>query len=88
MDHVAAYAILTAELAGYRELPFEELCQLTGEQTGRLVRGSDAVDYALTVVVQPGDRDDEIRVMGFIGEANWGSPNDTLDEVLVVKRCP
>jgi hypothetical protein len=86
MNHVVAYELLTADLCGYRELPFEELRQLVGERTSRLARGSDAVDYELTVVVQLGERDDEIRVTGFIGEANWGGPGDTLDEVFVVTQ--
>jgi hypothetical protein len=87
MDHVAAYSLLTAELAGYRELPFEELRQLTGERSSRLVRGRNDVDYELTVVVQPGERDDELRITGFVGEANWGGPHDTLDELIVVKKA-
>jgi hypothetical protein len=86
MGHVVAYKLLTAELAGYRQLSYEELRQLVGERTSRLVRGSNAIDYDLTVVVQAGKRDDEIRVTGFIGEANWGGPHDTLDEVFLVKE--
>jgi hypothetical protein len=87
MNHVIAYELLTRELAPYRNLAFEELRQLVGERSSRLIRGEDGVDYDLTIVVRWRVRDDgDIRVTGFIGEANWGGPHDTLDETFVVVR--
>jgi hypothetical protein len=86
MNRVIAYELLTAELAVYRELAFSELRQLVGERSSRLVRGRDGVDYDLTVVVRWRLQEDgEIRVIGLIGEADWGSPHDSLDDTFVVQ---
>ena len=87
MNHVVAYELLTAELSAYRELPFQDLCQLVGERSSRLVRARDGVDYDLAVEARwrlhpNGD----IRVTVFIGEANWGGPHDALDDTIVVSR--
>jgi hypothetical protein len=51
MNHVVAYKLLTTELAAYRKLAYGELRQLIGEQSERLVRGSDGIDYNLTAYV-------------------------------------
>jgi hypothetical protein len=85
MNHVVAYELLTAELTAYCRLPFQELCQLVGERTSRLVRGKDGVDYDLAVDIQWRERPQgDVRVRGFIGEANWGGPHDALDDAIVV----
>jgi hypothetical protein len=87
MNHVVAYELLMAELSAYRELSFTDLCQLVGERSSRLVRGKDGVDYDLAVEARwrlhPND---DIRVTAFIGEANWGSPHDALDDTIIVSR--
>ena len=44
MNHVVAYELLTAELANYREMPYEDLSHLVGTPLSRLVR-RDGVDY-------------------------------------------
>ncbi len=85
MNHVVAYELLTAELSAYRGLPFEELSQLVGERSSRLVHGKDDVDYDLAVLVRwrlypNGD----IRVVAHVGEANWGGPHDSLDDTIVI----
>lgn len=88
MNHVVANRLLMAELSAYRSLPFEELCQVVGERSTRLVRRTDGVDYDLTTIVQwrldPGG---EIRVNVFVGEANWGGPHDATDESIVISRA-
>lgn len=84
MNHPVAYKLLIDELKPYRNLSFEELSQLIGENSTRLVKGSDNVDYQLTIIVQLGRREDRISVTGFIGEANWGGPNDRMDEFFTV----
>lgn len=85
MNHVIANQLLMAELSAYRSLPFEELCQLVGERSMRLVRGADGVDYNLTTIVrwrlEPGGK---IRITAFVGEANWGGPHDAMDESILI----
>jgi hypothetical protein len=87
MNHVVANQLLMAELSAYKSLPFQELCQLVGERSSRLVRGADGVDYDLATVVrwrlQP---DGDIRVSVFVGEANWGGPHDAMDESIVISQ--
>ena len=85
MNRSIANHLLALELRAYCELPFQELRQLVGEHTTRRIRGEDGVDYDLTMIVRwrlNGDSD--IRVTGFIGESNWGSRHDTLDDTIVV----
>jgi hypothetical protein len=88
MNHVVAYELLTSELAAYRNLPFDELHELVGERSSRQVRGRDGVDYDLAIFVrwrlQAGG---DIRVHAFIGEANWGSAHDQLDDGIVVPNA-
>jgi hypothetical protein len=85
MNHVVANQLLASELQAYRELPFPDLRQLVGERSTRHIRGKDGVDYDLTMIVRWRLSDDgDIRVIGFIGESNWGSPHDTLDDTIVV----
>jgi hypothetical protein len=85
MNRVIAYELLLAELSVYRELPFHELRQFVGERSSRRVHGADGVDYELTVVTRWRlEADGDIRVIGFIGAANWGGPHDSLDETFVV----
>lgn len=85
MNHVVAYELLTSELGDYRRLAFDELCELIGERSSRIVQGTDGVDYDLTVVVHWSESG-AIRVRGFIGESNWGSSHDTLEDTFVVQR--
>jgi hypothetical protein len=84
MNHIVAYKLLADELLAYRQLPVDEIRQLVGEHSTRLVRGKDSVDYSLTVVVRSRSGDD-VRVVGFIGIADWGSPHDSLNEVISIK---
>ncbi|HJQ81761.1 MAG TPA: hypothetical protein VJ828_17485 [Lacipirellulaceae bacterium] len=84
MNHIVAYKLLAEELLAYRQLPVDEIRQLAGEHSARLVRGEDGVDYSLTVVVRSHAGDD-VRVVGFIGIADWGSPHDSLDEAISIK---
>jgi hypothetical protein len=86
MNHVIAYKLLADELAAYRQLPADDVRQLAGEHSSRLVRGKDGVDYNLTVVVRTSSGDD-VRVVGFIGVADWGSPHDSLDETMSIARA-
>ena len=80
MNHIVAYKLLADELLAYRQLPVDEIRQLAGEHSTRLVRGEDGVDYSLTVVVRSRSGDD-VRVVGFIGIADWDSPHEGLDEI-------
>lgn len=87
MNHVIANELLMAELSACRSLPFQELCQLVGERSSRLVRGADGVDYDLATVVRWRLKPDgDIRVSAFIGEANWGGPHDAMDESIVIRH--
>ena len=85
MNHVIAYELLTAELAAYRDLPFDDVCQPVGERSSRLVRGKDGVDYDLAIGVWQRANGD-IGVTAFIGDANWGAPHDALDDTIVITR--
>jgi hypothetical protein len=85
MNRIIAYELVTAELATYRSLPYDELRQLVGERTSRLVHGADGIDYDLAIRVNwrlkvGGD----IRVTIFAGAADWGSPHDTLSHSVIV----
>jgi hypothetical protein len=87
MNHVVANELLTAELSAYLKLPFQELCQLVGERSSRLVRGADGVDYDLATVVRWRLKPDgDVHVSVFVGEANWGGPHDAMDESIVISR--
>jgi hypothetical protein len=83
MNHVIAYKLLADELAAYRQLPADNIHQLAGEHSTRLVRGADGVDYNISIVVRSHHDNDDIRVIGVVGFANWGSPHDFLDEAIV-----
>jgi len=83
MNHVIAYKLLADELAAYRQLPADDIRQLAGEHSSRLVRGEDGVDYNISIVVRSHHGNDDIRVIGFVGLADWGSPHDVLDEAIV-----
>jgi hypothetical protein len=85
MNHVIAYELLTAELNVYRDLAHEDLRQLVGECTPRMVRGKDGVDYDVATTVKPSlGRDGCICVRAFIGEAAWGAPYDSVAEMITV----
>jgi hypothetical protein len=79
MNRVVAYKLLADELAAYRQLTVDDVRQLAGEHSTRLVRGEDGVAYSLTVVV-PSHSDGDFRVVGFIGIADWGSAHDERDD--------
>jgi hypothetical protein len=83
MNHVVAYKLLATELAAYRQLPPEDLRQFVGEQSSRLIRGEDGVDYNINIVVRSRHENDDIRVIGFVGIADWGSPHDFVDGAFV-----
>jgi hypothetical protein len=85
MNHVIAYELLSSEMATYRNIGFNELRQLVGERTSFRKRGQDGVEYDFLIIVrwrmyEGGD----IRVIGFIGEAGWGGPHDSVDDTFVV----
>ena len=84
MNHVVAYKLLASELAVYRQLPMDDIRQLAGEHSSRLVRGEDGVDYNLTIAVRSRRGGEDVRVVGFIGIADWGRPNDSLDESILL----
>jgi hypothetical protein len=86
MNHVAAYKLLADELAAYRQLPIDDIRQLVGEHSSRLVRGEDGVNYNISIVVRSRHGDNDIGVIGFVGLADWGSPHDVLDEAMVRPR--
>ena len=83
MNRVVAYKLLAGQLAAYRQLPVDDIRQLAGERSSRLVRGEDGVDYNITILVRSRHDNDDIRVIGFVGLADWGSPHDFLDETIV-----
>jgi hypothetical protein len=83
MNHVVAYKLLADELAAYRQLPIDDICQLAGEHSTRLVRGEDGVHYDISIVVCSRHGNNDIGVIGFVGLADWGSPHDVLDEAIV-----
>lgn len=87
MNHVIANQLLNAELQVYRELSFAELRQLAGEHSTRCIRGEDGVNYDVTMIVRwrRGEGGD-IRVSGFVGESDWGSPHDTIDDTIVIPK--
>jgi hypothetical protein len=82
MNHVIAYKLLAEELAAYRHLPIDDIRELAGEQSSRLVCGEDGVDYKISIVVSSRHDNDDIRVFGVVGLADWGSPHDGLDEAI------
>ena len=87
VNHVVAYALLTSELATYRNLRLEDLRQLLGQRSSRQRRGNDGVDYVVSVIVRWRTCEDgDIRVTGYVGEAAWGGPHDSLDETFVVQH--
>jgi hypothetical protein len=81
-----AYQILTAELDSYRAVPHHDLCQLVGDQSSRIVRGQDGVDYRLTVAVPRSPGECDIRVKAQVGMADWGGPHDVLEDEIVIKE--
>jgi hypothetical protein len=85
MNRIIAYELVTVELATYRSLPYDELRQLVGERTSRLVRGTDGIDYDLSIRVawRHGTAGD-INVAVLAGAADWGSPHDTLGDNIIV----
>jgi hypothetical protein len=85
MNHIVAYKLLADELLAYRQSPVDEIRHLAGEHLTRLVRGEDGVDYNISIVVRSRHDQDDIRVIGFVGLADWGSPHDSLDEAISMK---
>ena len=85
MNHVIAYELLTAELNVYRDLAYDDLRQLVGERASRMIRGKDGVDYDVATTVTPSRRrDGSICVRAFVGEATWGTPCDSVADMIVV----
>ena len=81
-----AYAILSAELAAYRELPYDELAQLVGEPSLRRITAADSTQYAIEVTVRWSQSEEGgIRVIGWIAVDDCG-PMRRLDDEFVVRR--
>jgi predicted heme/steroid binding protein len=85
MNHIIAYELVAADLDVYRKLPHAELCQIVGEETSRLKRGTDGIDYdvATSVYWRDGTNGD-ICVNVNVREANWDASDDALDAVIIV----
>ena len=89
MNRSVAYSMLTVELDKYRKLAHAELVALVNDETSWTRRGSDGLDYTITVWVRWHDPDaDDIAVSGAVAPADWASPHDRLDESFVVSRGP
>jgi hypothetical protein len=85
MNRAVAYSLLTIELDKYRRLGHAELVGLVNDETSMTQRGSDGLDYSITIWVRWHDRDTrDIAVSGAVGSADWASPHDRLDESFVV----
>ena len=78
MTRVDAYELLMSEFAPYRELRYEELVSSVGHSSSRVVRGKDAVDYAIDVGVRWLNREGgRIIVEGMAGVANcWSATSN------------
>jgi hypothetical protein len=75
-----AYALLTAEMAAYRELRYDDLVQLVGETSSKHLRAADSTQYLIEINVSwrtgaPG----EILVKGMAATADFG-PLRRLDD--------
>ena len=81
-----AYAMLSSELAAYRELPYDELTQLVGERSLRRVTAADSTEYAIEVIVRWLDLEGgDVRVVGWVAVDDCG-PVRRLDDAFVVAR--
>jgi hypothetical protein len=87
MNHVVACKLLYDELAAYRDLDYDELQSLIGDYSSHRKLAEDGVEYEISVKVRwrfgaPGD----IRIIGFVGEAAWGGPHNSVDDTIIVSR--
>ncbi|HEY4233640.1 MAG TPA: hypothetical protein VGM76_09445 [Lacipirellulaceae bacterium] len=85
MNHVVAYQLLSDELNTYRALSFAELVPLVGERSSR-INHRDGIDYRLEVAVAKSPAAHDIHVTCSIGEANWGSPHDRLEDAIIIHQ--
>jgi hypothetical protein len=85
MNHVVAYQLLNDELNVYRALSVAELGPLVGELSQRITQ-KDGVDYSLDIAVTRPPQSNGITVTCSIGDANWGSPHDRLEDAIVIPR--
>jgi hypothetical protein len=83
MNHVVAYQLLSDELNAYRVLSFADLAPLVGEQSQRIIQ-KDGVDYSVDIAVTRPPQSNDILVNGSIGDANWGSPHDQLEDTIII----
>jgi hypothetical protein len=84
MQQHDAYALLTSEMAAYRQLSYDDLAQLVGCSSSKHVRAADSTQYVVEVNVRwrtgkPG----EILVEGMAATNDCG-PLRRLDDVFVV----
>jgi hypothetical protein len=85
MNRVVENELITAEFNAYRALSFDELRQLVGEDSSRLKRGRDGVDYEVTTIVGWSRQQiGSVFVRVVVGNANWGSPAGCSDEYITI----
>lgn len=85
MNRAVAYSLLIAELDKYRQLDHAELVGLVNDESSMTQRGSDGLDYTISLWVRWHDSvTRDIAVSGAVAPADWASPHDRLDESFVV----
>jgi len=81
-----AYAMLSAELAGYRDFSYAELIQFIGEPHVRRVTADDSTVYTLQIIVRWRYLEgSDIRVVGWVS-VDDSPPMRRLDHTFVVRR--
>ncbi|MGH9200038.1 MAG: hypothetical protein ACRD2A_02235 [Vicinamibacterales bacterium] len=73
MDFEEAHKVLTAELAMYRSLAYQQLCDLVGapKKTIEVVGASGARYYVDTYAAWDGKPNSDVRVCGLIDDGGW-----------------
>ena len=85
LNHVIAYQLLTSELASYRDLGYEQLLAFVGEKSSFRKRAADGNEYEVSIrVAKSFEKEGVLRVLGMVGPTDWGSPHDSVDDVIVV----
>jgi hypothetical protein len=86
MNEQEAYKLLSAEMAAYRELPYDELVSLIGEVSSRVEMGTDSNPYNVDVrVVWRDQKRGHVLVKGMAGIADCG-PHGRIDASFVVQK--
>ncbi len=86
MNGPQAYQLLAAEMASYRALSYDELCQFIGTAQPRVVSGDDSEKYALQIVVRWHDAErNDILVDGWVALDECG-PLHRIDEQFTVRK--